>query len=79
MNFETPNGSMKLYKFFYITESGTFENHPCYRIFNNKDQGQIGIISWYKPWKKYVFSSKEGIVFDKNCLKDILDFISNLK
>lgn len=66
------------YKFFSIQQNGDeqFERHPVYRICN-KTNVQIGIISWYKPWKKYVFSSMPECVFDATCLQDVLDFMGN--
>ncbi len=70
---------MKKYKFITIKQYGdeTFEKHPVYRIYNNKSDDQIGIISFYKPWKEYAFSSKEHCVFNNSCLRDVLDFIEN--
>ncbi len=66
-------------KYKYITienvESEIFEDHLVYRIFNNRSKTQIGIISWYKPWKEYVFSSQPECVFNNSCLRDVLDFI----
>lgn len=56
-----------------------FENQPVYRIFNNKSGGQLGIISYYKPWKRYVFSSREECVFDIGCLKYIVGFIDEIQ
>jgi hypothetical protein len=64
-----------------IDESGSigeqFEGKPVYRIYNIMGSVQIGIISWYKPWKQYVFSSREGCVFNNSCLRDVLDFMEN--
>lgn len=67
------------YKFFFIRQNNDeqFEGHPVYRIQSKKTQEHIGIISWYKPWKKYVFSSMPECVFDTSCLKDVLDFMEN--
>ena len=69
------------YKYINIKQVNdeVFENMPVYRIFNNKSGDQIGIISWYKPWKEYVFSSKEGCVFNNTCLADVINFMNNLK
>ncbi len=69
----------KKYKFITIKQVGNelFEEHPVYRIFNNRSQNQIGILAYYRPWKQYVFSSKEDCVFNKDCLVDVLDFINN--
>lgn len=79
---------MKTYKFIKIQQSATvrggisweeeFEGKPVYRIYNNKGGDQIGILSWYKPWRQYVFSSREECVFNNSCLRDILDFMENV-
>lgn len=68
---------MKKYKFITIkcVKEEYFEKHPVYRIFNNKSDLQIGILSWYSPWKQYVFSSQEECVFNNSCLHDVLDFL----
>lgn len=70
----------KKYKYIHIKRVGaeTYNNHPVYRIFNNRSKSQIGIISWYVPWKEYVFSSQPECVFNNSCLMDVLDFIDNV-
>lgn len=55
-----------------------FEDHPVYRISNNKSKEWIGIVFWFKPWNKYVFSTKESCVFDITCLHDVLDFMEKV-
>lgn len=75
---EEPTAPVVRYKFIYIKHNGElFEGHPVYRIYNNKTQAQLGIISWYKPWKEYVFSSIPECVFNNSCLRNVLDFIEN--
>lgn len=71
---------MKKYKYITIRQVSEeiFNNHPVYRIFNNKSNGQIGVLSFYKPWKQYVFSSREDCVFNDSCLRDVIDFIDNV-
>lgn len=68
-------------KYKYITikqvDGELFEQRPVYRIFNNRSGDQIGIISWYKPWKEFVFSSQENCVFNNTCLRDVIDFMEN--
>lgn len=70
---------MKDKKYKYITikrvDNESFGGWPVYRIFNNRTNRQLGIISWYKPWKEYVFSSQPECVFNNTCLRDVLDFI----
>lgn len=70
---------MKKYKFIHIKQVNEelFEKKPVYRIFNNKSGDQLGIISYYKPWKEYVFSSIPECAFNNGCLRDVLDFIEN--
>ena len=72
---------MKKYQFITIRQIGTetFEEKPVYRIFNNKTNLQLGIISWYKPWRQYVFSSRDDCVFNASCLGNVLDFLSGTK
>ena len=68
---------MKKYRYITIrqVDNEVFEGKPVYRIFNNRSGAQLGIISWYKPWKEYVFSSNRECVFNNTCLRDVLDFI----
>jgi hypothetical protein len=70
---------MKKYKFITIKQVNEeiFENYPVFRIYNNRSGSQLGILSFYKPWKEYVFSSQPQCVFNNGCLRDVLDFIEN--
>lgn len=75
---------MKKYRFITIQQSimdhipEVFEGKPVYRIYNNKSGAQLGILSFYKPWKQYVFSSQPECVFNNSCLRDVLDFMESL-
>jgi len=68
---------MKKYRFITIQQKHDeiFEGKPVYRVFNNKTHAQLAILSWYKPWRQYVFSSQPECVFNDACLKDVLDFL----
>lgn len=70
---------MKKYKFITIEQwdGELFEKRAVYRIYNNKSGDQLGLLSYYKSWKCYVFSSKEDCVFNDKCLRDVLDFMDN--
>ncbi len=67
----------KKYKFITIkqVDGELFAKKPVYRIFNNRTKSQLGILSYYTPWKEYVFSSMESCVFNNTCLLDVLDFM----
>jgi hypothetical protein len=60
-----------------ISRGETFNDKPVFRIYNNKGGEQLGILSWYKPWRQYVFSSQAECVFNNSCLRDVLDFMEN--
>jgi len=40
----------------------------------NGDIG-LGDISWYAPWRRYVFFPGAALLFDSGCLKEITAFI----
>jgi hypothetical protein len=69
-------------KYKYITirrvDNETFEGYPVYRVFNNRWGDQLAVLSYYKSWKQYVFSSHDGCVFNDSCLRDVLDFMKIL-
>lgn len=45
----------------------------------SKSSGDIlGRISWYSNWRQYTFSPSYPTVWNKDCLKDIQDFIQQL-
>jgi hypothetical protein len=52
------------------------EGRPFYRIFDKEDV-QLGIISFYKPLKKYVFYKGSKCIFNAKCLADISDFMNS--
>lgn len=74
----------KKYKFITICDEydngkqEMFSGHPVYRIRNNRSKEQIGILSYYRSWKQYVFSSQPECVFNNSCLRDVLDFLENV-
>lgn len=72
---------LKKYRFITIEQINDelFDGKPVYRIFNNKSHRQIGIISFYKPWKQHVFSSQPDCVFNYSCLHDVLDFMEDIQ
>lgn len=46
---------------------------------SNKSGDKLGVIVWYAPWRRYVFSPmEEKLFFDSKCLKDIVGYIDDL-
>jgi hypothetical protein len=70
---------MKKYKFITIDfiEGANFDGQPVYEILNNKSNDRLGILFYYKPWKCYTAEFKQGCIFNKECLGNIIDFIEN--
>lgn len=36
---------------------------------------KLGYVAWFGRWRNYAFFPDESLVFDKNCLREIADFI----
>lgn len=46
---------------------------------NNKSATVLGVVSYYKPWKQYVFNAENASdIFSQDCLEDIIDFMKQL-
>jgi len=68
------------YKHIYfeqISSLGRF--HASYICRNNKTASMLGHIDWYPDWKRYVFEGGRNCFFDASCLRDIIDFMEQLK
>lgn len=49
-------------------------------IYNNKSGTQLGGVAWYPPWRQHCFYAVDSnSVFNDSCLKDIINFIRQLK
>jgi len=47
-----------------------------YMVYNKKDPVPVGMIYFYKQWKKWIFDPADGTIFDKECLDDIAEWLS---
>lgn len=45
---------------------------------NHETGAYIGEIAWAGNWRKYVFFTANGVMFDSGCLDDISDFLKKL-
>ena len=52
---------------------------PIYEIKNKNTLESLGIIYFYPAWRKYVFESNPEIIYDVNCLNDIIEFIQEVQ
>ena len=45
----------------------------------SKDQNSIlGTISWWGGWRQYIFAPNPNTIYERQCLKDISDFLNKL-
>ena len=49
-----------------------------FEIISIKHGDSLGRISWYGAWRQYTFSPNFNTVWNKDCLKDIQDFLCDL-
>lgn len=54
---------------------GTTSIHAVLSIANDTP---LGVIKWRSGWRRYVFEPCDSTVFDAGCLKEIVEFITNL-
>lgn len=77
---------MKKYKFIEIRQptwpfrggisgESSSEGKAVYRIYNNKDRSELGVLQWDKRWKQYVFIATPKSIWSADCLYDVIDFI----
>ncbi len=52
---------------------------PTFNCVSNKDGDILGVVHFYRPWKKVVFEGWPEAVFDTSCLKDIINFMEQLQ
>lgn len=50
-----------------------------WEVRNKTGEYPIGIIKWQPGWRQYCFFPNDAIVFSVGCLKDVCDFINELK
>lgn len=66
----------KYIEFCEIWSSGKTCRYECHNI---KSGEILGIVKWYGPWRQYCFHTIFGVVFNKQCLADIQDFLEKIK
>lgn len=64
---------------YLIFEEYTILGHklPIYIIRNRQTNCRLGTVKFYGAWRKFVFEPCEAVIFDANCLNDIITFLDN--
>jgi hypothetical protein len=47
-------------------------------VVNRTHQEEIGVIRWYPSWRQYCFMPHPNTIWNKNCLNDVNDMITEL-
>ena len=65
------------YKHIHFTEEPTMitEDKSTWFCRNNKTKDVLGTVTWYAPWRRWVFEGEPDCLFDHNCLRDVIDFL----
>ena len=56
---------------------GDTGNTKKFHVHNNQNGEQIGAISFYPMWRKYVFKPLPDTFYDAGCLKEIATFLED--
>ena len=66
------------YEYIYFSK---FEEKPKTSVWhcqNRGNDGLLGVVKWYGPWRQYCFFPEPDTVFNVTCHEDINDFMSQL-
>ena len=45
-------------------------------VSNKRDNGYLGLIRWYGPWRQYCYMPGLDVVLNRGCLERIIKFIA---
>ena len=66
------------YKYIYFEETEKKTKTSIYGCLSKKNGGPLGVVKWYGPWRQYCFFPDSLTIFNKGCMEDINDFITQL-
>ena len=49
-----------------------------FEVISKSSGYRLGKIAWYSQWRQYTFSPSFETIWNRDCLKDIIFFITNL-
>lgn len=65
-------------KWLRFSYEGTTGKTEWYHIYSKEGDHNLGTIKWYSSWRKYAFFPNPNCVFEKTCMQDITDFLTQL-
>lgn len=66
------------YKYIHFALLERKTKTDVYVCLNNKSNNSLGLVKWYPAWRQYCFYPSPNTVFNKGCMEDINDFITQL-
>ena len=65
------------YKYIKFVQTVLVDNWNC---LNRKSGDGLGCVSYYAPWRQFVFEPDEmgDVIFNSSCLRDIAHFLDQL-
>jgi hypothetical protein len=69
------SGAFIMFKRSGMSKSGRTQ---LWGIYASEDDQFLGGVSWYGPWRQYVFHPAGATIFEKVCLGDIAQFLKDL-
>jgi hypothetical protein len=64
------------YIHFVLLERERGKKTDIWRICNNKSGATLGYIKWHPPWRQYCLVTMHPAVFNRGCLDNIKEFIT---
>ena len=66
------------YKYIHFDQIPSKTKTSIWLCLNNKSLGTLGWVKWHGAWRQYCFFPQPTTVFNKGCMEDINDFITQL-
>jgi hypothetical protein len=73
------NGVKQKYQYIHFVIIANKPRTQVYSCRNNRSMDELGQIKWYGPWRQYCYFPTVQAVYSAGCLKDIQDFMEELK
>lgn len=67
------------FKYIYFVKIEDKPKTSVWECRNKNNDGLLGEILWYGPWRQYCFFPEAETAFNHSCLGDIIFFIEGLK
>lgn len=66
------------YKYIHFEQLESSTKTSVWNCNPNSGGYPLGMVKWYVPWRQYCFNPVSHTVFNKGCMEDINDFITQL-